>query len=344
MSSEILIYHTHTEESNRTGNDYVISNHFADYPQLIEELPSDIDPVIVRTEHVMKREREDKKSFHQRPKGSKDRTFSEEIEERGGQVEYHDTHLTGTLGENSFAAIEGIEVSYKRPDSHMTVCGVDVESEIDGWKIGNEELVDLVENSAWVGIPHWNVMNPTIEEKQELFEETDRNDDFEMALNHSGGYGFGDLYINDELSRKSDIEKYADEYDLPVVPEYDWHVALPQKLDHAGVLEKGTIDSLRDGEIPIENILGCDMVNYDISPTKAYSHLVDSYNFLVNHHLPSNHLNDSTVNRVYEEIFGRPISPYTEDHFRQKALDNISRVTDDVDREMIVENTKSTYN
>lgn len=183
-----------------------------------------------------------------------------------------------------------------------------------------------------------------MEEKQELFKESDRNDDFEMALNHSGGYGFGDLYINDEFSPESDIEKYAKKHDLPVVPEYDWHVALPQKLDHAGVLEEGTIETLRDGEIPVENIMTCDMVDYDISPTKAYSHLVDSYNFLTNHELPSNNLNDSSANRACEKVLGEPLSPYTDDQFRQKALDNISRVTEDVNREMIVENTRSTYN
>lgn len=136
-NSEILIYHSHTEESNRTGNDYVIDNHFANYAELVAQLPENIDPVFVRTEHVKKRSFDDPKSFHQQPNGGHNMSFAEEIESRGGQVENEEytSHITGTLGENRFAMIDGVEANYHRADSHMLLCGLDRETEIDAWEI-----------------------------------------------------------------------------------------------------------------------------------------------------------------------------------------------------------------
>lgn len=189
-------------------------------------------------------------------------------------------------------------------------------------------------------------MNPKVEEKESLFEEYERNDDLELVLNHSGGYGFGDLYINDELSLgKTDIEHYADRYDLSVMPEFDWHTTLPQQLDHVGVLEDGTIAALRDGDIPVEKITGCDLVDYDtFSARKLWNHTVDSYNFAVNHELTSLGMEDSRANKAYEQIFGDPFVPREAENYRENALENIEQVTSDVDRELLEENTISTYN
>lgn len=337
--AEILLYHNHTEESNRVADfgpeldDFIVKNHYADYAHFIDELPGDVNPVIVRTEHGMKRSSEDSKSFHQE--------FWTDILDRGGQVETHDTHVTGTLGETEFAVIDGVEATYNERDQHLLLAGLPLEEEIDAYNIGKEEFFEYAGEAAWSGIPHWNIMTPSLEEKEEIIHEADDLDDVELALSHSGGYGLMNKIVNDELpgTGRSEIDQFSSDYDLPILPELDWHVTLPHGLDHTGVLESGTIDWLRDGQMPVKDILEADTVDYGFTPGNE---IKDSWNFGTTQVAPSFANGSGAI--ATASSAGQLVLGYTSpEEYRQKMRENVSYVALSVNPDMLKSNAEDIY-
>lgn len=337
--SEVLIYHSHSEESNRIGefgpelDDFIVENHYADYAHLIEELPGDVNPVIVRTEHGIKRGAKDRKSFHQ--------DFWADILDRGGQIETHGSHITGVLGENEFAVIDGVEPTYEEQDQHLLLAGLPIDEEVDAYNIGRDEFFEYAEDAAWAGIPHWNMMTPSKEEKADIIHEADDLDDVDLALSHNGGYGSLSRYVNDEIpgTGGSDIERFASDYDLPVLPEIDWHVTLPQGLDHAGLLEKGTVEQLREGHIPVKNLLDAETVDYGFSPGDEVR---EDYNFGFTHVVPSLAVEDGPVASMAK--LGQAALGYSEpEEYREKMRANISNVASNISSEELRENAGQIY-
>ncbi len=329
--AEILLYHTHTEESNSTVRNFygedAVENHFGDYTHVIQELPGDIDPVFVRTEHAQKKSREDSGSFYQ--------DFEEEVIEQGGQLEYHDRHVTGTLGENQFSIIEGVEGTLNDQDSHVLFCGIPVDEEKTAWNLeldrnSEKSFYDFSEDVSWTGLPHWNIMSPSHEEKEEIIYEAERNDDIDVAVSHASGYGLANRYINGDLPLLQD----SVDYNVSRIPELDWHVTLPYKLDGVGVLEDGTINDLRSGDLSVEKITDCNMVNHGFSTNS----LIDTWNFGTTMAGPSLEIEDSYVNEFVDSVYGKPIFSRTEDEYREKSRRNIENATD-VTAEELLENT-----
>lgn len=335
--TEILLYHNHSEESNRVADlspeldDFIVKNHYADYAHLIEELPDDVNPVIVRTEHAFKRAAGDNKSFHQE--------FWTDVLERGGQIETHGSHITGTLGENEFAVIDGVEPTYNQRDQHLLIAGLPIGEDVDAWNIDQEQFFEYAEDAAWAGIPHWNIMTPSGEEKQELIHRADDLDDVDLALSHNGGYGTLSKYVNDEIGGESEIERLSSDYDLPVIPELDTHSSLPYGLDHVGVLENGTIDQLRDGNMPVKALLDADTVDYGFSPWNEFR---DDYNFGFTQVMPSL-ANEGGAVGTLAGIAGETLGYSEPEDYREKMRKNFSTVASSVDAETLRENASKPY-
>lgn len=321
---ELLFYHTHTEESNRTVGEYMGSekateNHYADYATLVNELSDDIDPVIVRTEHIEKKASEDTESFHQ--------WFEDDIEELGGQLEHHDTHITGVLGENRFAVIDGVEGTFKEPDSHILLCGVPREEEVNAWNLSNEELYSMSEELAWTGLPHWNIMSPSLEEKESILQESERNSDLDIAISHTTGYGspMNEL-VNGAFPSQTGVDEYAEEYGASLIPELDWHTTLPYKLDGVGVIEDGSIDELSEGEIPVDSILDCDIVEYGHLQEQTCGAVHDSWRFGTTLAAPSLRIEDY-FKGASRELY-RKFAPVEDEDYRSLAESSVKHATD----------------
>lgn len=333
---ELLLYHCHTEESNKTApnrleelglNEEITANHFADYPDFIDSLPNEVNPIIVRTEHCDKYAKDDSRSFHQR--------FPEEIESRGGQTEYHETHITGYLGENEFTILEGVEGTYNDSDKHIIHAGVPIEEEVNAFKQTSYEFNNMSEDSAFSGIPHWNFLAPSEEEKMEILEESERNEDIDVAISYSSGNGIFDHFLNGKNLEGSTVEDYSEEYGAPLIPELDWHNALPYKLDGVGIVEDGTIEQFQDGEIPTENILDCDMLSYDSKTTKAKGLVYDTWNFGSGMVLPSLNLENNPVNSASKKLFDRYMTPVVEEDYKDLARRNLENATDVYEEEIL---------
>lgn len=314
---DLLFYHTHTENSNRSVRDFygedAVENHYADFSLLIEELSDEINPVIVRTEHAKKRAREENEGFHQR--------FKKEIEQKGGQVEYHKNHVTGTFGSSDFSIIEGVEGTLKEQNSHILLCGVPVEDEITFWNKGKKELYELSKDTAWTGLPHWNLMSPKLEDKKDILNTAQENDDIKLAVSYGQGYGLLNPYVNGKLPGQTSVKEYAEKYEASLVPELDWHTTLPYNLNGIGVLDDGTSEKLADGEIPVENILDADIVKYRTMKDRFYSLFKNTENFGTTMALPS-----------------VGIQLYDEDKYREIRRENTKTVAD-VDPEYLLQNT-----
>lgn len=337
--AEILLYHSHTPESNKVSefldskDDFIIENHHADYAYLIEKLPDKIDPVIVRTEHGYKRAKEDEKSFH--------KDFQETIKNKGGQISEFQNHITGTLGDNKFSVIDGVEANYQNPEQHILFCGLDIDEEINAHNISMDEVLQYSEESAWAGIPHWNIMTPSNKMKEEYFRTADDIDDIEIALSHNGGYGSLSKWVNDEHSLgESEIKKYSDEFGLDILPELDTHVTFTQKLNHTGLLEEGTVSDLRDGYIPVDKILGAETVDEGFSPLDECR---DNYNFGLTFVSPNLKLEQNDYIESLQGMIGKDYLPASEEDFRDIMERNIDNVCDDVSVKYLRDNSVQLY-
>lgn len=329
---ELLFYHTHTQESNYnvsemlSAEDNPMENHYADYAGLVENLPDSINPIIVRTEHFKKRAADDSKSFHN--------TFRDEIEERGGQVETHKTHVTGTLGENSFSVIDGVEGSIEEPDSHVLLCGLPRETEIEALNLDLDEFYDLAEDSAWAGLPHWNVMSPDNDTKEELLHNSQKRDDLDIAPSYATGYGFTNNFINTETGGES-VEDYAERYGVQMIPELDWHTTLPYRLNGVGVVED-VLDELEDGDIPTERILSSDMISYDTSVEQLYNSARDTWNFLDTMVMPPNA--KGAADNIAEQLY-RTFLDKDGEEYRAISRENLAEATE-VTEDLLADNAQ----
>ena len=277
----VLLYHAHTRESNRVSHlsqkheDVITKNHSTDVYRLFESMPEETAPIMVRTEHFHKRPRDDNKSWH--------RKFEQDILRNGDQIEYHDTHITGTINNEPYAVIDGIEGSYREPHKHFLAVGLGLDNEIDAKDMSRSELYDLGEDSAAIGFPHINILSPSTSEKQQILTDLDDEPDIEVLLSRTGGYGFFNRFVNGKTSYGTDVDELASQYGLGTVPELDLHSYTTKGLQYTGITDSSPIENLRDGELNPS-----DLSEFTRIESKGWSaDLLDTVRFLEGHVLPS---------------------------------------------------------
>lgn len=270
---EVLINHTHTpysiaSERDVHGNMNAI-NHNAAYAALIDHLPADVTPIIVRTEHYTA-----DPAFFDEHHGFPARVKRE----YGGDYELHDTHVTGEIDGTSFAVINGVEASMNRDSSHVTVAGLDTDSEDVFFNLDTTELYDAVveADGAWLATAHQHYRYPGVKdmsipdnELHNLFTHA-QGGEVPVAVGYTTGYD----QINNMVARgtsrslvgKPDVHDYAEEYDVPLVPEIDWHIAVHPGLEGTGVLREPVWDDLaeidRVADMDVGKLLETDIVSY----------------------------------------------------------------------------------
>ncbi|MDY6770386.1 MAG: hypothetical protein SV186_00340 [Candidatus Nanohaloarchaea archaeon] len=267
----LFLNHTHTATSNDFTEQYGSRdvNHHTDYIAITEQLPDDISIVYNRTEH--------------------DRTGTDlyddiraEVEARGGEYEQFERHAWFRLDGTEAAVINSVEASVEDEDWHYTINGLPIEDQ-DYHDLSEDGLYDAAQDAAWTAPAH-----PFIPEFQPPEDQLDRffqqaqEDGFQAAINYSTGYSplvnrlargetsglltavetvRGLLGGSDDTTDR-DVHHYADQYDIPLVPELDSHAALPDRLEGSGVIDTDVMDDLRDGDIPGDDLLGSDVLSY----------------------------------------------------------------------------------
>ncbi len=267
----LFLNHTHTSYSNditERHKDERDLNHHTDYIEITERLPEDINIVYNRTEHI-----ETETDLYDEIK--------DEIEERGGEYRQFERHAWFELEGTEAAIINSVEASVEESKNHYTINGLPIEDN-EYSDINEKELYEAAKDAAWTAPAHPFVPEFQLPDNQlRRFYETAEEEGFTTAINYSTGYsplvnhlaqGKTDPVIGvvetvrgflggDQDTTDEDIHSYARDHDVPIVPEYDSHAAFPQKLDGAGVLEDA-MDDLREGDLPVEEILDADVLSY----------------------------------------------------------------------------------
>jgi hypothetical protein len=273
QSATLFLNHTHTPYSNDiTGrhNDQRDLNHHTDYIEITEQLPEDIDIVYNRTEHI-----ETETDLYD--------DIQEEVEEKGGEYRQFDRHAWFEIDGTEAAIINSVEASVEDSNNHYTINGLPIEDD-EYSEISEEELYQAARDAAWTAPAHPFVPEFQLPDGQlDRFYEAAEEKDFTAAINYSTGYsplvnrlaqGRTDPLIGavetvrglfggeTDEAEDQDVQTYADEHDIPIVPEYDTHAAIPERLDGAGVLGD-VMEDLREGELPVEELLDADVLSYD---------------------------------------------------------------------------------
>lgn len=273
QSTTLFLNHTHTTYSNDiTGrhNDERDRNHHTDYIEITERLPEDISIVYNRTEHI-----ETETDLYD--------DIRQEVEERGGEYRQFDRHAWFNVDGTEAAIINSVEASVEDSDHHYTINGLPIEDK-EYSTISEDKLYETAKDAAWTAPAHPFVPEFQLPDGQlDRFYEAADEKDFTAAINYSTGYSplvnriaqgkEGPVieavesvrgFLGGETDERTgqDVQTYADEHDIPIVPEYDSHAALPERLDGAGVIGD-VMDDLKDGELPVEEFLDADVLSYD---------------------------------------------------------------------------------
>ena len=247
----ILCHHTHTSDSNQAEREvrgHTNGIHHADYVSMVGAAPPGIDVIFTRTEHWWA----DPDRFER---------LAERVAERDGTVERFDTHAVFTVAGSRGAVINGIETSLETDDSHVTVCGLPIEDRPPFRACSLEELCELGREAAWVAPAHPRFPKLGFpDERLRRFLERADSEPFDVALGYTTGYPA----VLNALARgrhtDHSVRAYAREYDVPLLPELDWHAPLPRKPSGFGVVADEAFTALTNGDIPTAEILDANLL------------------------------------------------------------------------------------
>lgn len=242
----ILCHHTHTTDSNHAERDvrgHADEIHHGDYVSMVGAAPPNLDVVFTRTEHWLA----DPARFDR---------LAERVSERGGSVDRFDSHVVFTVAGSRGAVINGVEASVETDDSHVTVCGLPIDERSPARACSLDELCNLGREAAWVAPAHPRF--PKLGFSDALLRRVlDRVDEepFDVALGYTTGYPAPLNALARGKHTTHPIREYAREYDLPLLPELDWHAPLPRTPAGFGVVDDEAFDALVDGRIPTTELL-----------------------------------------------------------------------------------------
>jgi hypothetical protein len=239
-----LLHHTHTRASNdadRRIRGHTAGNHQADYLGLVSKLPAGVDVVVTRTEHWY-------------TTGDLYDDLAAAVRARGGRFERHAAHVCLELDGSRAAVVHGVEASVETDDQHVTICGLPLEDDGVYRGLSPEDVATAGQDAAWVAPAHPFV--PRLGYEQSVLREvvtaaTAR--DVPVALGYTVGYAplLNALARGECDPRREDtVVSLAERLGVGLVPEVDWHVALPGTLGRMRPLPDGVFDALERGEIP----------------------------------------------------------------------------------------------
>jgi len=242
----ILCHHTHTTDSNRAERDvrgHTNGIHQADYVSMVGAAPPNLDVVFTRTEHWTA----DPARFDR---------LAERVSERGGTIDRFESHAVFTVAGSRGAVINGVETSVETDDSHVTVCGLPIDDRPPARACSLDELCALGREAAWVAPAHPRFPGLGFSDAN-LRRLLDRVDEepFAVALGQTTGYPAPLNALARGRHTAHPIGEYAREYDLPLLPELDWHAPLPRTPTGFGVVDDEAFAALADGRIPTTDLL-----------------------------------------------------------------------------------------
>jgi|GEM_PF-3470744 len=239
----IAIPHYHTEYSNKSFTDIKgveTSNHYtASIAQLAETIPSDIDLFFTRTDHY----KTDPDYWEKTKK---------EVERRGGEAYKDDLVLRGELEGTRFWGINGVETALEDDlKKEYIAYGLELDDSQNHICEDYDEMLELTESTELGVIPHPFMMDFDWEEGREEFIEKALDYDVELGIGYSTGYGTLNNVSNGYWFNEEDVKDLTERYDLPAIPDIDYHAYLPGKIS---LVDRSAIDKLEADEIPVEEM------------------------------------------------------------------------------------------
>jgi len=210
---------------------------------MVGAAPPDLNLIFTRTEHWQA----DPARFDR---------LANRVSKRGGTVNRFESHVVFKIAGSRGAVINGIETSLQTEDSHITVCGLPIEHRPPARVCSLDELCDLGREAAWVAPAHPRFPKLGFPDSRlRSFLNRVSNEPFDVALGYMTGYPA----LLNALARGKHtahpISAYAQEYEIPLLPELDWHTALPRTPTGFGVVGDKAFVSLSNGEIPTTQLL-----------------------------------------------------------------------------------------
>lgn len=242
----ILCHHTHTSDSNRVEHEvegHTNGIHHGDYVAMVGAAPPNLDLIFTRTEHW----RADPGRFDR---------LAERVVGRDGTVDRFDSHAVFTLAGSRGAVINGIETSVETDTSHVTVCGLPIEERPPARACSLDEFNDLAREAAWVAPAHPGFPKLGFPDARlRRFLEHVEGEPFDVALGYTTGYPAALNALARGRHTGHPVRAYAREYDVPLLPELDWHAPLPRTPSGFGVVADEAFTALAAGEIPTAELL-----------------------------------------------------------------------------------------
>ncbi|MFB6077864.1 MAG: hypothetical protein ABEJ80_02655 [Halarchaeum sp.] len=239
-------HHTHTPDSNATERavrGVPSGNHRGDYLAVLDAAPPGVDVVFTRTEHW-------------RAPPERFETLRERVRARGGTYREYRAHAVVEVAGSRGAVLNGVEASLATDRSHVTVCGLPIEERPPARACSLDELVELAGEAAWLAPAHPRF--PTLgfppERLRGLLSRAE-SAGIPAALGHTTGYTRALNALARGRHTATPVRAFADEFDVPLLPELDWHAALPRSPAGFGVVDDAAFDALAAGEMPTERLL-----------------------------------------------------------------------------------------
>jgi hypothetical protein len=260
MTRDVLLFHhTHTPDSNRFEREVrglPIDSHTTDYVELASRLPDGQDAVFVKTDH-----------WKTSPKYF-DRLASR-LDSRDSELTRHDAHVYFELTGSRVAIINGVEAAVARQRNHVTICGVPLETRETYTTLDLQGLEDVAADAAWIAPAHvgmpFHHISPSL---MEAICELAAAPNVEVALGYTTGYfPLYNRIARNEIPARTSVGAHAEAFDLSLLPELDLHTAVPEGFSGCGVVQNSVIDALRDGHLPVSDILRADLFR----PTGCHS-------------------------------------------------------------------------
>jgi hypothetical protein len=242
----LLCHHTHTTDSNRAEHavrGHTNEIHQADYVSMVQAAPPNLDLIFTRTEHWQA----DTARFDR---------ITDRVTGRDGTVDRFDSHAVFTVAGSRGAVINGIETSVETDDSHVTVCGLPIEDRPPARACSLEELCTLGRDAAWIAPAHprFPTLGFSDTRLRALLDRTEA-EPFDVALGYTTGYPAPLNHLARGNHTANPIRAYAREYDVPLLPELDWHAPLPRTPSGFGVVADDAFTALTAGKMPTADLL-----------------------------------------------------------------------------------------
>lgn len=268
----ILVHHTHPESplypSAEDKTEKMDHDGCLYYDEFVEAVPDSYDVVFTKTDHWV-------------PRTELYGRLKDKIKEKGGYTEQFDRHLYGELSGSRFAVINGVEASVEEKDQHFTLNGLKIGEEKKYKNLSLEELYEESREAQLVCPAHPltpGVSTPDriLEEFLEHSEEEDYEVGIEVAKGYSSAFNLLSLGLHRKIVGKRSLFDYSEDYDVPLIPETDWHAYIPRDLKGTAELAPDTIEALSQGVIPVEKLLDSDFDPMDFRGLSVSDHL-ESY-------------------------------------------------------------------